>query len=162
MTVNRYLPHVLILPEDDANRQVANGFHLQVALPKQRHMQVLAVAGGWSEVIDLFESDHIPQMNTYLNRFMILLIDFDGQGQARLDAAKARIPEDLTDRVFVLGASSEPEDLKLSNLGSYEDIGLAMANDCRHETETIWRHNLLRHNAPELERLRRLVRPILF
>jgi hypothetical protein len=28
--VNRYLPHVLVLPEDDANRQIANGFVLDL------------------------------------------------------------------------------------------------------------------------------------
>jgi hypothetical protein len=28
MSVNKYLPHVLVLPEDDANRQMANGFFL--------------------------------------------------------------------------------------------------------------------------------------
>ncbi len=26
MSVNKYKPHVLILPEDDADRQIANGF----------------------------------------------------------------------------------------------------------------------------------------
>ena len=28
MSVNKYQPHVLVLPEDDANRQLANGFLL--------------------------------------------------------------------------------------------------------------------------------------
>jgi hypothetical protein len=28
MSVNKYHPHVLVLPEDDANRQLANGFLL--------------------------------------------------------------------------------------------------------------------------------------
>jgi len=65
------------------------------------------------------------------------------------------------DRVFILGAWTEPEDLK-ADLGSYETIGLAMAKDCREETNRIWRHDLLRHNTSEIDRLRRLVRPILF
>jgi hypothetical protein len=59
----------------------------------------------------------------------------------------------LKDRVFVLGVWSEPEALK-ANLGSYETIGMAMAEDCREETDTIWGHDLLRHNASELDRLR--------
>jgi hypothetical protein len=37
-----------------------------------------------------------------------------------------------------------------------------MAQDCRDETGTIWGHELLRHNAGELARLRDHVRPILF
>ena len=44
----------------------------------------------------------------------------------------------------------------------YEDIGRAMAKDCREETNTTWGHGRLRHNAGELDRLRQHVRPILF
>ncbi len=36
------------------------------------------------------------------------------------------------------------------------------AQDCREDTDTIWGHDLLRHNASELARLRHQVRPILF
>ncbi len=57
---------------------------------------------------------------------------------------------------------TEPQGLKRAGLGSYETIGLAMAKDCREDTDTIWRHDLLRHNANELLRLREHVRPILF
>jgi hypothetical protein len=28
MAVNRYKPHIYVVPEDDANRQIANGFLL--------------------------------------------------------------------------------------------------------------------------------------
>ena len=91
---------------------------------------------------------------------MVLLIDFDGK-EDRLEEAKAGIPGHLTDRVFVLGAWTEPEALK-ADLGSYETIGLALAKDCREGTDTTWGHDLLRHNATELDRLRKHVRPILF
>ena len=91
---------------------------------------------------------------------MILLIDFDGR-EERLQYAKARIPERLIGRVFILGALSEPESLR-ANLGSYETIGLALARDCREETDTTWGHDLLRHNASELDRLRGSVLSILF
>lgn len=33
MSVNKYKPHVLVLPEDDANRQLANGFLLGLEQP---------------------------------------------------------------------------------------------------------------------------------
>jgi hypothetical protein len=79
----------------------------------------------------------------------------------RLTTVRAAIPARLKDRVFVLGAKSEPEELR-QNLGSYENIGLAMARDCRDNTEVTWSHGLLCHNAGELERLRKHVRPILF
>jgi len=160
MSVNRYLPHVLVLPEDDANRQLANGFLLDQYVSTHK-IQVLPEVGGWTQVLELFLSDHVVEMDRYRGRFMVLLIDFDGRKE-RLPDAKARIPEHLTDRVFILGAWSEPEALKKASLGSYETIGLAMAQDCREETNTTWGHDLLRHNASELDRLRVHVRPLLF
>jgi hypothetical protein len=159
MSVNKYLPHVLVLPEDDANRQLANGFLLDQSL-SARKIQVLEEAGGWKEVLERFKSVHVIEMQRYPERFIVLLIDFDGD-LARLGAVQGAIPVQLVDRVFVLGALSEPEDLK-AELGSYENIGLNMAKDCREDTEQIWAHRLLRHNAGELDRLRKSVRPILF
>ncbi|MGD0776052.1 MAG: hypothetical protein ABSC05_24820 [Candidatus Solibacter sp.] len=158
MSINRHKPHVLVLPEDDANRQLANGFLLHPSLSTQ--IQVLEVAGGWTKVLDLFRSDHVHTMAAYPNRSMVLLIDLDGR-QGRLDQAKESIPDTLKDRVFVLGVWTEPEALK-ANLGSYEKIGLAMAEDCREDTTATWGHELLRHNSGEMERLRQKVRPILF
>ncbi len=159
MSVNKYLPHLLVLPEDDDNLRLANEFHLQVN--RLRQMQVLPVAGGWIDVLDLFQNVHVREMQRCQDRFMILLIDFDGDGN-RLQVAKARIPPALTDRVFVLGVWSEPERLRASE-GSYKDIGLGMAEDCRHGTNGTWGRPLLQHNAGELHRLRQHVVPtILF
>ncbi|HEX7287359.1 MAG TPA: hypothetical protein VF532_14325 [Candidatus Angelobacter sp.] len=142
MSVNKDLPHVLVLPEDDANRQIAAGFHLEINWDRQRQMQVLPEAGGWTHVIDSFLADHVVAMNRYPARLMVLLIDCDGDGQ-RLGRAKARVPGQLTERVFVLGALTEPEALK-ANLGHYEVIGKSMARDCREGTEVVWGHDLLR------------------
>lgn len=161
MSVNRYLPHILVLPEDDANSRLANGFVLNLDPSALTKIQVLEDAGGWGGVLDRFESDHIRGMDRYPKRFMVLLIDFDDVAE-RLNIAKSRIPERLMDRVFILGALDEPEKLRSAGLGGYESIGSAMAQDCREGTDTIWRHDLLRHNAGELVRLREHVRPILF
>ena len=163
MSVNKYLPHVFVLPEDDTNRQLANGFQLNV--DKNRRMQVLEVAGGWSMVLSLFKSVHITEMERHEKRFMVLLIDFDGNVN-RLSRARADIPVHLADRVFVLGAWTHPEALRASlrqaHLDSYESIGSELAKDCRDETATTWGRDLLRHNASELDRLREHLRPILF
>jgi hypothetical protein len=160
VSVNRNRQHVFVLPEDDANRQLAVGFFLGVEWMRQRQMQVLPVAGGWRHVLDVFRSDHVAEMERYTTRHMVLLIDFDNDGK-RLKAAKGAIPDGLADRVFVLGALTEPEDLKAA-LGAYEDIGRSMARDCREETDRTWGHHLLQHNRSELERLRTRVRPFLF
>ncbi len=160
MSVNRYRPHVLVLPEDDANRQVANGFLLDNAL-SPGSIQVLPEAGGWMQVLARFHSNHESEMELFAGRFMVLLIDFDGN-EERITGIKAQIPQHLAERVFVLGALSKPEALRQASLGSYEQIGLAAARDCREDTAVIWGHDLLRHNVGELERLRTCVRPILF
>jgi hypothetical protein len=124
-------------------------------------VHIQEVAGGWLKVMEHFVSDHIADMTNVQDRYMILLIDFDGDGR-RMEAAKRHIPQHLSDRVFILGTLTEPEDLKASRKSPYEQIGAAMALDCRQDTDTIWSHELLQHNAGELTRLRQPVRPILF
>jgi len=160
MSVNKDRPHVLVLPEDAANRQIAVGFSLCLDFYVQRQMQVLNEVGGWTKVLSTFESDHIAMMDRTPNRNLILLIDFDDQPE-RLGEAQSRIPERLRERVFILGALSTPERLK-NALGTYEQIGTRLAESCRSESDAIWEHELLRHNAGQLTRLRERVRPILF
>jgi hypothetical protein len=159
--VNRYQPHVHVLPEDDANRQIANGFILDLDPSVFARIQVLPEVGGWLELLNCFESDHVSGMDRYAGRHIVLVIDFDGT-PGRLNTAKNRIPERLIDRVFILGALSEPEALRSAGLGSFETIGRKMAKDCREKTDVTWRHALLWHNAGEIDRLRQNVRQILF
>lgn len=158
MSANKHEPHVRVLPEDDANRQLANGFQLGVDWSRQRQIEVLRVAGGWQAVVDRFQADHVASMNRNTNIYMVLLIDFDREA-GRRQYVESRIPEHLRERVFIIGAWSRPEDLRPP---SYESIGKALARDCREETSTTWEHTLLRHNAREFARLREHVRPILF
>jgi hypothetical protein len=161
MSVNKFQPHVLVLPEDDANSQLANGFLLDSYLLSNRQIQVLGEAGGWIKALEHFREDQVAGMNLYPDRFMVLLIDFADYPE-RLAEVKSEIPVHLAERVFVLGALTEPEGLTQAGLGSPEQIGLGLAKDCREGTDTLWRHPLLQHNAPELERLLQHVRPILF
>jgi hypothetical protein len=149
---------MFVLPEDDANRQLANGFILGVAT---RQVQVLPEAGGWEPVLESFQSDHVASMDLHQGRSMVLMIDFDGHPE-RLELVKKKVPEHLIDRVFILGVLSEPEDLRRANLGSYEKIGSDMATDCREGRNTTWGHDLLKHNAGELDRLCKRVGTILF
>lgn len=161
MSANKDQPHVMVLPEDDANRQLADGFYLQVESNRQRRMQILRPARGWTKVRDQFVSVHAREMRDCPLRFMVLLLDFDSDIE-RLARVRAQVPADLMERVFIIGALSEPEALKQAGLGTYEEIGSGLAKDCREETDTIWGHELLQHNASELDRLRQHVRPILF
>jgi hypothetical protein len=158
MSVNKAKPHIHVLPEDDANRQLVNGFLLELSTCQIR---VLPEAGGWTKVLKQFKSVHVPELKNHQERLMVLLIDFDGK-EDRINKAKKVIPPQLIDRVFVLGAWKEPEDLKKAKLGTFETIRQKLAKDCREDTRTTWGHELLRHNASELDRMSASIRPILF
>jgi len=157
VSANKQRPHVLVLPEDDGDRRLAIGFQLELDSARQRQLQIDPVARGWLALLELFVSVHVPAMTRYPNRLIVLLIDFDRKDD-RLDYAKSQVPDHLKDRVFILGVWSEPEDFKVP----LEEIGSALARDCREETDVTWNHELLRHNASEVARLRERVRPILF
>lgn len=140
MSVDKYNLHVLVLPEDDANRQMATGFVLEVQY--DRRIQVLSEAGGWSNVCETFLSEHVKGMHKYPKRHLVLLRDFDDRND-RPDMVKERVPEDLRCRVFLLGVQSEPEALRQAGLGSFEDIGRRLARECREGIRDIWAHDLL-------------------
>jgi hypothetical protein len=160
MSINRYQPHLLVLPEDDANRQIANGFLLDLDL-NNTAIQVLPEARGWKNVLEKFTNDYASTMQQYPNRMIALLIDFD-EDKDRLNYVKHQIPGNLEQRVFVLGVLSEPERLK-SDLGkNFEEIGEALAKDCSDHTNEMWNHDLLKNNQTELDRMIRCVKPFLF
>lgn len=156
--VNNYRPHLFVLPEDDANRQLANGFHLHDAVAYER-MRVLPPARGWVHVVDEFLADEIPGLERFVDRLFVLLLDFD-DNLDRLDEIKAKIPPNLRERVFIIGAKNEPEDLK-RHWGAYEAVGRLLAEDCVNNTSQYWSHYFLSNNAAELDRLRRSVRHFL-
>lgn len=72
MAVNKFKPHILVLPEDDANRQLANGFFQNIP---STQIQVLPEAGGWLATCDNFRNNHISSMMNHSGRHMVLLID---------------------------------------------------------------------------------------
>lgn len=50
MSINKYDQHIFVLPEDDANRQIANGFIQDLNL-NQRAIQVRPIANGWKKAV---------------------------------------------------------------------------------------------------------------
>jgi len=65
MSVNKHAPHVLVLPEDDANLQLAKEFHVNVPWDRQGQMRVLPVAGGRDKVMRLFQEVHTTEMRRW-------------------------------------------------------------------------------------------------
>ena len=160
MSVNKYLPHVLVIPEDDANRQLALCF-LDHEAVEARVVGLEKPAGGWAKVLELFEAVYLPMLNNSRNAHVIMLIDFDQQ-EDRRPRFDAKIPDDLRDRVFVIGSQDTPESLRSALSMTWEKIGAELAQDCFNNEFKLWAHPHLSHNAKELERLVEVVRPILF
>ena len=165
---SKFRHELYIIPEDKANSQIVNGFLLEPTL-KSRFIHVVSYADGWKKVIKVFKENHIVDMKKHPNRYMILLIDFDEKYENRFKQIKSEIPKEISDRVFILGAKKDPENLKgkkykrnFQGVKSFEDLGQALSKDCANNTNEIWSHNLLLHNQEELLKAREILRPFLF
>jgi hypothetical protein len=161
VSVNKYRPHLYIVPEDDRNRQIADGFLLHHAVAETR-VRVMPPPGGWGRVRDTFMKEYVPLLRQYEYANVVLLIDFDGSPEERRNEFKSRIPGEFQDRVFVIGPLREAEPLKRAINISYEDIGRPLADDCHADTVDVWGHDDLRHNEEERLRLVEIVKPFLF
>lgn len=159
--MNRYAPHVYVIPEDDRDRQIADGFvlHHQV---KDARIQVVPPAGGWSKVLKTFQDEYIPRLRDYPDAHVVMLIDFDDQVGKRKREFDQEIPANFKTRVFVVGSKYEPETLKKALNISFEEIGKSLANDCGAGTVEYWDHAQLQHNDAERQRLVQTVMPFVF
>ena len=119
--MNKYRPHVWVIPEDDADRQIVVGFQNHESV-NDSVIQLAPPAGGWIKVLDVFEAEYIPALRSNQNTHVVMLIDFDnveGRGEQILQ----RIPEDIRSRVFYVGSKDEPEALKRELGKPFETIG---------------------------------------
>jgi hypothetical protein len=161
MSVNRYRPHVFVIPEDDADRQIADGFVLHPRVTT-RQVQVIEPPGGWMRVLDTFRKEYVRLIQQNAHTHVVMVVDFDGEVEGRRAKFEAGTPTDVHARVFVIGPRETPETLRKSlNIG-YEDIGRALADDCDRDRTDMWHHELLRHNEAERLRLFQTVKPFLF
>ena len=160
--MNKYLPHVYVIPEDDRNRQIAEGFVLHHQVQDTR-IKVVPPAGGWVKVLDAFRDEYISKLRRdWPNAHVVMLIDFDDQVENRKAKFRQEIPEDCKTRVFVVGSKSNPETLKSALNVGFEEIGGFLAADCDASTAEHWNHEQLQHNDAERQRLVQTVKPFLF
>ncbi len=127
--MNKYAFHIYVIPEDDADRQIADGFVLHHEVTTAR-IQVMPLARGWRNVLKTFQDEYIQTLRNYSQAHVVMLIDFDGHVETRKAEFDQAIPDDLKARVFVLGSKNDPETLKRSLNISFEEIGESLANDC--------------------------------
>lgn len=149
---NKFKPHLVVIPEDDANRQIINGFKKDYRI-KSRQINVETPAGGWLKALEYFNDCLEKSMRNYKDRHVLIVIDFD-EDVDRINQAKLMIPADLKERVYILGYFSEPENIRSSTGFTKEELGDSMAKACFSGDETIWNNALLHHNKPELERMK--------
>lgn len=168
MSVNRFAPHLQVLPEDDANRQFMNGVQLNPRI-KPRQLQVLQPLGGWVIVLDqLSDCAVVRDLENNTQRHLLLLIDFDQHYADRWQLyqdKKAALPAGVADRVYLLGCLDEPETFKSAcpPRRALEQLGRELADDCDPPpVGNLWQHAHLQHNAGEVARLVAQVRPFLF
>jgi hypothetical protein len=175
MGKNRQEPHLLMLWEDEKNRQFLNGFDKHPQLDGRR-LNYGKIYGGTWKVLEQFKKMEIKGLREYPKRHLLMVIDFDDELAAtkglppeKAERAKDRrkefeaaIPADLKERVFVIGCLWKPEKLTAALGKSPETIGRELADDCVAGTNNVWGHAMLQHNDEELARLRAKVNPFLF
>lgn len=167
MGVNNYQPHLLILSEDDAYKDMANGFFTHFAIISSG-VHIAKPAGGKAKLLDFFLQTHVTAVRKYQQRHVLLLLDLDGDLGCRPNIVK-QIPTDIHERVFFLCSLNEAENIK-KDLGSgkFEAIGEKLAEVCytdayaHAQPGNPWLCPQLEHNRDEVERLARAVRPFLF
>ena len=163
---NKYADHLLVLPEDDANRRLVNGFLMNVGV-MYRRIAVLPEARGWENVMAaLQDRAFINGLIAYPKRHLLLSIDFDGKVEARLTGyadAVAALPAAIRDRIYLLGSLETPERIRAACGLQFEDIGKRLASECPPPPAgSLWSHAHMQQNAPELSRLVAQVQPFLF
>lgn len=153
MSVNKNKPHFFVIPEDDADRQIAVGFVQHYRVVVQRQIQVVEPAGGWARVLDTFKEEYLPLVQKDLRTHVVMIVDFDGDTAGRRSHFEAETPEDIRDRVFVIGPRDTPELLRKSLRKGYEEIGWSLAEYCDGDLKETWDHELLQHNNQDRLRL---------
>lgn len=159
MSVNKYLPHLLVVPEDDADRELVVGFVDHFAV-NDRFVEIHHPAGGWLSVMEVFEKEVAPYLWRYRQSHAVLILDFDEKD--RRESIEKRIPAELKPRVFLLGLADEPEAVQRELGISLVQIGHNLAEDCRKATFEIWGNPHFAENRREVERMISSIKPIIF
>lgn len=160
MAVNKYKDHVWVLSEDSKTRQIANGFVLHPSI-NIRCIDIRPFSGGWPKVLKDLKNEHLCGLRNYQHRHLVILVDFDNFGEDRREIFKD-IPEDVKERVYVIGPSVEVESLEKDAGLTAEIIGTELAKACANGEPGLWKNKFLEHNETELKRLRDSVKSFLF
>ena len=160
MSVNKYKPHLFVVPEDKADKNFAVGFELDPRLATGS-FQIMSLAGGWLKAIEIIRDEHVLKLQKNKYSHVLGIIDCDGDDE-RIANELAKFPDDLVDRIFLLGAIQTPEVFRKNVGDKSERIGERMADECFNETFDLWNHEDLIHLSDEIQRAKHVIRPIVF
>jgi hypothetical protein len=140
---------------------MVNGFSTLLEI-NERQFYVYDLARGWERGKETLLKLSKGYMREYPSSYALLIVDFDGNAH-RGSEIKNQIPEEVRDRVFVVGVLNEPENLKNSTGMKFEQLGLQIAEGCKDSNIDFWeRQELLAHNVDEIRRLSKAVRNLFF
>lgn len=135
MASNKFQWHLRIFVEDDANRQIVNGFlesFFQHNIP--RCIRVLPPSGGWRATLDAAQLDCVEGCSC---RRVLAVIDCDGDAN-RICTATANGQANL----YIMGCCEEPEKLRqlLQHPGHFSTLGDSLAREYCHNNTSLWLH----------------------
>lgn len=170
MSANRYQKHLLILCEDYATNAMVNGFLSSRHLKNARQVQTLPYLKGWQSVVDSVLNKQLQELARYPERELLLVIDFDKdparattiRQHIRAALEKRQLPYEFEQRVHILGALMEAEDLRRALGQSLEEVGQEAAQQCHENRSALWLHDLLKHNQEDVKHLTMAFRRLLF
>jgi len=153
MSLNRYRPHLVVLPEDDAYRQLMNGVKLAPSV-NALCIEVHKPLRGWEKVLGAM-TDWAPSLDRFPEMHLLLLIDFDNDFTTRYQRFVEQSRQiGCFDRTFLLGIDHrEAEDLKRAQRNSFESLGKSLVEGCPDRTSPLWNEAHLGCNRPEIERM---------
>ncbi|MCC7493641.1 MAG: hypothetical protein IT204_14900 [Fimbriimonadaceae bacterium] len=154
--MNKYEAHLVVIPEDGKDADLVRGFLMAPGVHAER-VDLRAPAGGWLKAVSLAHQAWLQSMRRHPERRLLLVIDCDGN-PGRLAEVTEGIPDELRDRVFVMGPLDSPEILCRETSQRTEGIGGSLAEACVANQPGLWQHPQLQHNAAELQRLADSVR----
>lgn len=157
--VNKFKPHLFIVPEDDADRQIAVGF--QMHLEANGRMQIVDVAGGWLKVVNVIKDEYVPLLNNNPNTHVLGIIDCDKDADRIAEQLKT-FPAGIRNRIFLLGVNENPQEFKRSTKMHFAQIGEKLADECYKDELDLWNHEMLSYSSIEALRAKNALRELVF
>ncbi len=158
MSVNLFKPHLVILPEDEKNRDIALAVQRHLPRAFANQIKIENPLRGWLKTLDAIDLVYQPNKD---EQYIVAVIDFDDNLEERHQMIAKRFEENGYNKghVFVIGAKSEAENVW--QMPILQDKTLRLENeDYLKFTDRFWTSDQLVHNRATLEALCQMVHKV--